>query len=73
LFGGWSNQPSRNWNDVWYSADGKVWTELRTKTIWSPRHEQSFYVHDDRIWLVGGNAWPLVNDVWSLQLPAVWP
>ena len=79
LLGGWSNHPSKNWNDVWYTADGVHWHELRTRigddpeTIWSERHEHSVYVRDDRIWLVAGNAWPLVNDVWSLRLPEAWP
>jgi hypothetical protein len=72
LLGGWSNEPSRNWNDVWYTADGVNWKEFKTKTIWSERHEHSCYVFDDRIWLVAGNAWPLVNDVWSLGLPPDW-
>ncbi len=57
-----------NFNDVWYSDDGKNWRELVTDTIWSPRHELSAYVHDRRLWVVAGNAWPLKNDVWSLEL-----
>lgn len=67
--GGWSNNPSKNWNDVWYTADGADWKELKTETIWSPRHETSAYVLADKMWLVGGNAWPLLNDVWSIEVP----
>ncbi len=37
VLGGWSNEPSKNWNDVWHSADGKAWEQLKTKTIWSAR------------------------------------
>ena len=72
VLGGWSNEPSRNWNDVWYTTDGVTWRELKTPTIWSERHEHSTYVHDDRIRVVAGNEWPLVDDVWSLQLPEDW-
>ena len=28
VLGGWSNNPSKNWGDVWYSQDGKDWTKL---------------------------------------------
>ena len=70
LLGGWSDNPSRNWNDVWYSDDGAHWTELKIEPVWTPRHEHSTYVFQDAIWLAGGNTWPLVNDVWRLDLPA---
>jgi hypothetical protein len=73
VLGGWSNEPSKNWNDVWHTADGKTWEQLRTKTIWLARHEQSAYVFQDKLWIVGGNAWPLVGDVWYLPLPPDWP
>jgi len=72
LLGGWTNEPYKNYNDVWYTADGVTWKELRTPTIWSERHEHSAYVFDDKLWIVAGNEWPLVNDVWSLQLPEDW-
>ncbi len=58
----------QNLNDVWYSSDGSHWQALETPNCWSPRHELSPYVHDERLWVVGGNAWPLLNDVWSLHL-----
>lgn len=72
VLGGWSNDPSKNWNDVWYTADGETWHELKTPTIWSERHEHSAYVFDDKLWIAAGNAWPLVNDVWVLDLPKDW-
>ena len=31
VLGGWSNNPSKNWGDVWYSRDGKEWTQLQSK------------------------------------------
>ena len=72
VLGGWSNGPSRNWNDVWHTADGVNWEQLRTPTIWSERHEHSAYVLDDKIRVVAGNERPLANDVWSLRLPREW-
>ncbi|MDH7602063.1 MAG: putative Ig domain-containing protein [Armatimonadota bacterium] len=72
LFGGFRAQPTwQNFNDVWYSADGAEWKRLETETIWTPRHEISAYVFDGRLWVVGGNAWPLTNDVWQLYIPGL--
>ncbi len=69
VFGGFRAEPNwNNFNDVWYSSDGKNWRELTTDTIWSPRHELSAYVHDGKLWVVAGNSWPLRNDVWSLEI-----
>ena len=72
ILGGWSNEPYKNYNDVWFTADGENWTELKTPTIWSERHEHSAYVHDDSIWLAAGNPWPIVNDVWRLHVSDAW-
>jgi hypothetical protein len=69
LLGGFEAEPRwTNFNDVWYSVDGKTWRRLHTEDIWSERHEVSPYVHDGKLWVVAGNAWPLVNDVWKLSL-----
>jgi hypothetical protein len=72
VVGGWSNNPSKNWGDVWYSKDGAAWTELKSDVIWKARHEHSAFVFQDKIWLAGGMIWPLVNDVWALELPKNW-
>jgi len=72
LLGGFRAQPGwNNFNDVWYSSDGRHWQLLESEDIWSPRHELSAYVHDNHLWVVGGNAWPLLNDVWQLHLPGL--
>ena len=71
VMGGWS-KPSGNWNDVWYSKDGKNWSELKTDAVWSRRHEQSLYVFQDKLWIIGGHAAPLTNSVWQLELPKDW-
>jgi hypothetical protein len=69
MLGGWSNHPFRNWNDVWHTTDGSHWKELKTVAVWPERHEHSAYVFRERLWVTGGNVPPLVNDVWSLELP----
>ena len=69
VLGGFRSEPSwNNFDDVWYSADGEHWNQLATENIWSPRHEVSAYVIDDRVWVIGGNAWPLMNDSWQLEI-----
>ncbi len=69
VLGGWSNNPSQNWGDVWYSQDGKNWTQLRSNVSWKERHEHSTYVFKDKIWVAGGHAKPLNSEVWSLEVP----
>ena len=72
LLGGFRAQPTwNNFNDVWYSADGADWRQFPSEDIWGPRHEVSAYVHDDALWLVAGNEWPLRNDVWRLDIPGL--
>ena len=69
VLGGFRAEPTwNNFNDTWYSADGASWREFVSVPAWSPRHELSAYVFRDRLWVVGGNAWPLMNDVWYLEI-----
>ncbi|HEV8069954.1 MAG TPA: hypothetical protein VGP76_19590 [Planctomycetaceae bacterium] len=70
--GGWSNNPSQNLGDVWYSQDGKRWTQLKSDVIWKARHEHSTFVFHDKLWVAGGHARPLTSDVWSLSVPPRW-
>jgi len=75
VVGGWNNEPgvgSKNWGDIWHSADGKNWQQLETKTRWKERHEHSLLVMKDKMWLLGGHAQPLSSQVWSLHLPENW-
>ena len=69
VLGGWSNNPSQNWGDVWHSKDGKEWTKLETDVTWKERHEHSVFVKDDKLWIAGGHAQPLSSEVWSLDIP----
>ena len=36
--------------------------------VWEPRHEHSAYALGDDLWVVGGMVWPLMNDVWRLNI-----
>ena len=72
VLGGWSNNPSKNWGDVWHSRNGKDWARLESKVIWKERHEHSAYVSKDKIWIAGGHAQPLSSEVWSLEVPKNW-
>ena len=69
VLGGWSNNPSKNWGDVWHSTDGKNWQQLKSDVMWKERHEHSAYVFQDKIWIAGGHAQPLSSEVWSLDIP----
>ena len=66
--GGWSRMPETNWGDAWFSRDGKEWTQLASKVVWKARHEHSAFVFRDKLWIAGGHAKPLSNEVWSLHL-----
>ncbi|MCD2422474.1 hypothetical protein LQ567_06845 [Niabella pedocola] len=72
ILGGWSGNPYKNWQDAWYSENGKDWQQYPSAPVWKERHELSAFVFKDKIWIAGGMTPPLINDVWSLQLPAGW-
>jgi hypothetical protein len=72
IMGGWSNNPYKNWPDIWYTKDGKEWKQFRSEVSWKERHEHSAFVFRDKIWIAGGMNPPLVNDVWSLEIPENW-
>ena len=65
--GGYSRDPVVNWDDTWFSSDGRGWSDLDVTATCPGRHEQSTWVRGDRLWIADGFAGPLVNDVWSLQ------
>ncbi len=61
------NNPYR-WNfltDVWYSADGKEWTEATENAGFPPRYEFTTATFNDRLWVIGGTTG---NDVWYSEL-----
>ena len=71
VLGGWAKEPD-NFGDVWYSRDGRDWTQLRSEVVWEARHEHSALVFQDKIWVAGGHARPLDSEVWSLHIPEGW-
>ncbi len=62
-----------NWADVWHSQNGRTWERLESGTIWRARHAPAAFVFQDKLWVTGGHALPLISDVWSLELPPEWP
>ncbi|MFM8290263.1 MAG: hypothetical protein ACKOC4_01010 [Planctomycetia bacterium] len=59
IVGGDANQQHYQ-NDVWNSVDGKTW-ECVTRGVdlpWKDRVLHSTVVHDDRIWVMGGQSMP---------------
>jgi len=56
-------------NDIWVSKDLINWAEVKFEKIWSPRHEHSAVLVKDTIYIVGGNASPLSNEIWKYKIP----
>lgn len=57
IIGGDVNQGHYH-NDVWNSADGKIWTLVTDKVPWGPRALHYTVVHQDKIWVIGGQTVP---------------
>ncbi len=64
VLGGYSNREAMNLGDVWSSEDGVDWKQ--ESGGFSPRHEPTVYNFQGHLWLVAGNEWPVLNDVWRL-------
>ncbi len=72
LLGGWNPGDKVHFplicnSEVWSSADGSIWTLERSQAPWEGRHTAGYVVHDDRMWIVGGdcNQGHYQNDIWS--------
>lgn len=88
LIGGWNPRheyfPSICVNDVWSSADGLEWTLEKPNTFgladfdaerdWEGRHTAGYVVHNDRMWIVGGdcNQGHYQDDVWWSEDGRTW-
>ncbi|MCA9077154.1 MAG: hypothetical protein KDA93_19160 [Planctomycetaceae bacterium] len=71
-------------NDVWSSVDGEHWEFVnRDKPLrWAPRALHYTVVHDDRIWVIGGQTMPafakesdaetFYRDIWTTQNGVDW-
>jgi hypothetical protein len=71
LLGGWNPGDKEHFpkicnSEVWYSVDGEQWT-LETHAPWEGRHTAGYVVHDEQMWIVGGDAnqGHYQSDVWS--------
>ncbi len=81
IIGGDCNQGHYQ-NDVWNSQDGQTWTLLNPdeSVPWAPRALHYTVVHDDRIWVIGGQTMPgfaksdesFYRDVWMTQDGVEW-
>jgi len=67
-------------NDVWYSSDGRNWTQAAAHAGWRGRVGFGLVVHDRRIWVLGGYSpglkgtpGVLLNDVWYSAMPTAVP
>ena len=72
LLGGWNpldkkNFPTTTNSEVWASQDGINWSLELHKAPWEGRHTAGYTVHDNKMWIVGGdvNQGHYQNDVWS--------
>jgi hypothetical protein len=71
-------------NDVWNSADGKTWTNVNKgqSVPWKDRVLHYTVVHDDKIWVIGGQSMPgfaksdsgevFYRDVWTTTDGVEW-
>ncbi len=61
-------------NDVWSSIDGIVWTEVNSSAGWDAGRGHSSVVFDNKIWVIGGRTDGNrdSNDVWSSTDGIVW-
>jgi len=72
LLGGWNPDDKVNFplicnSEVWSSSDGAEWKLETPEATWEPRHCAGYVVHNDRMWIVGGDTTQRhhQNDVWS--------
>ncbi|MDA0748796.1 MAG: hypothetical protein O2954_19945 [bacterium] len=79
LLGGWNPKDKVNFPDVcnsevWSSSDGETWVEVNERAPWEGRHTAGYAVHDDKMWIVGGdgNQGRYQNDVWFSEDGVQW-
>lgn len=89
LIGGWNPSDRVHFpricnNEVWSSADGAEWELVHQNTYldqsfdprkdWEGRHTAGYVVHQDKMWIVGGdaNSGHYQNDVWTSTDGKTW-
>ncbi|MBN1984313.1 MAG: hypothetical protein JW795_22505 [Chitinivibrionales bacterium] len=53
-------------HDVWYSSDGKAWSQATDSAGWSKRNNHSSLVYKNKLWVLGGatDDEGIKGDVW---------
>jgi N-acetylneuraminic acid mutarotase len=78
LLGGWNPNDKTFFphvcnSEVWSTPDGAEWT-LQTHAPWEGRHTAGYAVHQNKMWIVGGD--PIQghyqNDVWNSADGVLW-
>jgi len=65
-FGGNTNAFGTAYRDIWSSTDGINWTQETATPAFPARTQPAVFVHDNKIWLVGGRAGATyLSDVWT--------
>jgi len=67
LLGGWTIEDNafKRLNDVWNTADGKIWENVSREAPWPVRNLAGCVVFRDNIWIFGGlDGKKALNDVW---------
>ena len=62
-------------HDVWYSTNGKNWTQATNAAGWTARSAHTSVVFDTKMWVIGGmpnNGTFRLNDVWYSTDGANW-
>jgi len=79
LLGGWNPRDKVHFpkicnSEVWSSTDGAEWTLELLQAPWEGRHTAGYAVHDDKMWIVGGdcNQKHYQDDVWSTSDGVNW-
>ena len=72
LLGGWNPNDKEHFplicnSEVWSTADGANWKLEVPEAPWEPRHCAGYVVHNDRMWILGGDTTQKhhQNDIWS--------
>ncbi len=62
-----------NYNDVWSSPDGKLWTRICHEANWCGRWMQAAVEHNGALYIMGGWAEEgMLNDVWRSEDGVEW-
>lgn len=68
LVGGYSNRENKDLAGTWVTEDGVNWDRYDFPVRFLPRHYPTLFSRGGDILLVAGNARPVQNDVWKLDI-----